>query len=82
MAGLYCRFRACLKGAEWQRGLKWCLCLAIFGAGLMLAWSGIFDLPGKIWMWWAIDLLLVYAVSGIVMGWVVGKWGGVDAAPA
>ena len=80
VAGLYCCFRGCLNGAEWQRGMKWCVCLAIFACGMHLAWSGIFNLPGTIWLWWCIDILVIYAIAGSVMGWCVGKWGGVTAA--
>ena len=82
VAGLYCCFRACLKGPEWKRGMVFCICLSIFGCGMMLAWSGIFNLPAKIWLWWAIDGLVIYAIAGAVMGWAAGKWGGVGDAAA
>ena len=79
VAGLYCCFRACLSGAEWKRGMKFCLSLAIFSAVTLLAWSGVFNLPSNIWLWWAIDGLITFTLAGIVMGWAVGKWGGVTA---
>jgi len=77
VAGLFCCFRGCLKGAEWKRGMMFGLCLAIFGAGMNLAWSGVFNLPAQIWIWWAIDGLVAYLIGGMAMGWAVGKWGGV-----
>ena len=77
VAGLFCCFRPCLKGAEWKRGMMFGLCLAIFGAGMNLAWSGVFNLPAQIWIWWAIDGLVSYLIGGGAMGWAVGKWGGV-----
>lgn len=76
VAWLYCCFRHCLKGPDWQRGLKFGLYLAIFGCSIMLAWFGVFALPGVIWMWWGVDFLVIYAIGGAVMGWAVGKWGG------
>jgi hypothetical protein len=82
VAWLYCCFRRCLRGAEWKRGMKFCLCLSIFGTGMILAWSGVFNLPSKIWLWWAIDGLVIYALGGIALGWAVGKWGGVEEARA
>ena len=80
VAILYCCYRRCLSGAEWRRGMIFCLSLAIFACAMFLAWSGIFNLPGKIWIWWGIDSLVIYAIAGIVMGWAVGKWGGVGEA--
>jgi hypothetical protein len=78
VAGLYCCYRGCLSGPEWKRGMIFCFSLAIFYCGTLLAFSGVFNLPGKLWLWWAIDGLVIYSIGGLGMGWVVGRWGGVD----
>lgn len=78
VAWLYCMFRRCCAGAEWKRGMMFCIYLAIFGCGMMLAWSGVFALPAKLWLWWAVDTLVIYAIGGAGMGWAVGKWGGIE----
>lgn len=75
---LYCLFRRCVGGPGWQRGLKIGLCLAVFGCSQMLGWSGLFALPAAIWLWWALDYAIIYAVAGIAMGWAAGKWAAED----
>lgn len=77
---LYCLLGSCLAGSGWIRGLKFGLCLAVFASVMMLAWSGIFDLPSTLWIWWAVDNVIYFALGAIVMGWAVGKWGGEAAA--
>jgi hypothetical protein len=39
----------------------------------MLAWSGVFDLPATIWVWWALEGVGYYVVGGVVLGWVADK---------
>lgn len=36
-------------------------------------WSGIFNLPEMIWVWWSFEALVAYAIGGAVLGLVVGK---------
>lgn len=80
VAGFYCCVRACFAGPEWKRGMMFCITLAFFTAAMMLAWSGLFNLPAKIWVWWAVDGFIAFIPSGLAMGWAVGKWGGVGEA--
>lgn len=75
VAWLYCTFQRCLAGAAWMRGIKFGLALAVFTCAIILAWSGVFNLPGTIWVWWGIDSVIAYATGGVAMGWAVGKWG-------
>jgi len=41
----------------------------------MLGWSGIFNLPGNLWMWWGVDSLLGNIPGGAALGWVGQKFG-------
>jgi hypothetical protein len=39
----------------------------------MAAWSGVFNLPSKIWIWWGIDAAIYTIIGSIVLGIVVQK---------
>lgn len=71
---IYCRFRECLDGSGWKRGANFGVTLAILTGGLYLSMSGVFNLPYQIWLWWAIDGLVLYAIGGAAMGWATEKW--------
>lgn len=73
LAGIYGAVRGALAGAPWMRGLKFGLIAALFMASFCLAWSGVFNLPDKIWMWWAIESFIYYLPGGAALGWVGGK---------
>ena len=73
-AGLFCCFRACLHGPEWKRGMVWGICAALLYCTTILGYSGVFNLPGQIWLWWAVEGLILYAIGGAAMGWATGKW--------
>lgn len=73
VAWLYCACR-CGDGPGWKRGLRFGFGLGIFLCAVYRAWSGIFDLPGAIWLWWSLEGLLIYTACGAGMGWAVGKW--------
>ena len=66
-------FRGALSGPAWQRGLKFGVAMWLWAACLMAAWSGIFNLPIKIWIWWGIDAAIYTIVGSIVLGIVVQK---------
>jgi membrane protease YdiL (CAAX protease family) len=70
---LYCSCR-CGEGPGWKRGARFGLGLGIFVCAVMLTWTGVFNLPGRIWMYWAGEGLAMYLVGGAAMGWAVGKW--------
>ncbi len=65
--------RPVFTGPDWLKGLKFGLLMWVITAMMMAAWSGVFNLPAKIWIWWAIDMLIAYVISGPILGWVVGK---------
>jgi len=74
VAWLYCRFRGSLDGPDWKRGANFGFSIGILGAAIYLAMSGVFNLPYQIWLWWAIEGLVLYVIGGAAMGWAAGKW--------
>ena len=75
IAWLYCRFGGCLDGPGWKRGANFGFSIALLGAGMYLGMSGVFYLPYQIWLWWAIDGLILYTIGGAAMGWATARWG-------
>lgn len=73
-AGIYSKVRDSFQGPGWKRGLSFALCLVLFNWVFLFAWSGLFNLPAQLWVWWGIDALIIYVLSGIAMGWAGGKW--------
>ena len=39
----------------------------------MAGWSGVFDLPYNIWIWWAVDAVIYTLVGAVVLGIVAEK---------
>ncbi len=73
VAAIYDCVRSAFHGPGWRRGLVFGLCLAGFACALMGGWSGIFNLPDKIWMWWGIETFIYLPIGGAVLGWVAEK---------
>lgn len=73
LAGLYGLLRGSFAGPGWQRGIKFGICAWLFNTTAMLGWSGVFDLPYKIWGWWAAEGLVYFVVGGIALGFVAEK---------
>lgn len=73
LAAIYGWLRGGLSGAPWMKGMKYGLMLSVVGWCYMAGWSGIFNLPDKVWMWWAIEMPLYYLPGGAVLGWVAEK---------
>lgn len=72
-AAIYGWIRGGLSGAPWQKGLKFGLMLSIVGCCFMAGWSGVFNLPGKIWLWWGLEQFAYYLPGGIILGWLGEK---------
>ena len=68
-AAIYGAVRSAFAGPGWQKGLKFGLVLFLINAGAMASWSGIFNLPDTIWIWWSAEMLLYCLVGGVVLGW-------------
>jgi hypothetical protein len=73
LAAVYGVFRKALNGPAWQRGLKFGIAAWLLQASSMAGWSGVFNLPTNIWIWWAIDALVFILAGSIVMGIVAEK---------
>ena len=72
LAAIYGWIRPAL-GAGWLAGVKFGILLSLFGWVTMAGWSGVFDLPNKIWVWWAIEQPFYYLPGGAVLGWLGEK---------
>lgn len=72
LAAVYGWIRPAL-GSGWLAGVKFGIILSVFGCALMAGWSGVFDLPNKIWLWWAIEQPFYYVPGGAVLGWLGEK---------
>ena len=72
-AGVYAWIRPAFAGPGWKKGLCYGLILGFLGLAWMLAYSGVFNAPDKIWAWWAAESFLYYIIGGIMLGWVGEK---------
>lgn len=78
-AGVYSAVRPALSGPAWQRGLKFGAIALAFAVIDALGYHGVFNLPGKIWLWWMVGAAVMYAIAGPVLGWIAER---VAPAPA
>ena len=76
VAGIYSCVRNSFPAPGWKQGFYWGLSLAVLMVATNNAWSGVFDLPSKLWIWWSVDVMIVYSIAGIAMGWAGSKFGG------
>ena len=72
-AALYGWIRGGFSGAPWHKGLKFGLLLSIVGCTMMAGWSGVFNLPAKLWLWWGLEQFVYFLAGGAVLGWVAEK---------
>ena len=73
IAAIFDNIRGGLSGSVAVRGVKYGFIVFLISLCLSAGWSGIFNLPEKIWAWWSAEFLLYYVVGGFVLGWVTGK---------
>jgi hypothetical protein len=74
LAALYGWVRPVIDGHGWVRGVKFGAGVFLLVAGVMASWTGIFNLPDKVWIWWALEALIVYILGGAALGWVADRW--------
>ncbi len=72
MAWIYGCLRPTL-GRGWLAGVKFGIIVSVFGALFMAGFSGVFNLPDKLWIWWASEQPLYYIPGGAVLGWLGEK---------
>lgn len=73
LAGIFDNIRGGLGGSVAIRGVKYGVILFLINLCISAGWSGVFNLPEEIWIWWNAEALLYYVVGGFVLGWVTGK---------
>jgi hypothetical protein len=73
MAAIYDNIRAALDGSALLKGLKYGVILFLINLCIAAGWSGVFNLPETIWVWWNVEGLVIYLIGGAVLGWVAGK---------
>jgi len=74
VAGLYGYVRPVIAGHGFVRGARFRLLMVLLVAATMASWTGIFNLPDKIWFWWIVEALFSYVICGGVLGWVADRW--------
>lgn len=74
VGAFYGAVRGSIAGAGWLRGAKFGAALGIVIAAAMFNWSGVFNLPDRVWTWWAIEGVVLNTVTGAIMGWAAGRW--------
>lgn len=73
LAGIFDNIRGGLEGSTLVRGVKYGFILFLVNLCISAGWSGVFNLPETIWVWWNAEALLYYVIGGAVLGWVTGK---------
>ena len=76
VAGIYSCVWNSFKGPGLKRGLMWGLSLGIFVFVNTFGFSGVFNLPFSLWIWWGIDGLILFTMGGAAMGWATEKFAG------
>jgi len=71
---LFDSLREAMRGSVVVKGIKFGLMVWLIASLVMLAWSAVFNLPGKLWVWWSIDLLIKFVTASAVMAWAVGRF--------
>lgn len=72
VAGIFDTIRGGLNGSTTIRGLKYGVILFLVHLCVAAGFSGVFNLPNVIWLWWSVESLAYYLVGGLVLGWVTG----------
>ena len=73
LAAVYGCLRGAFSGPGWKKGLWYGVVLSVIGCCYMAGWSGIFNLPINIWIWWGLEQFIYYLPAGAALGWVGGK---------
>ena len=72
-AAIYDNIRSAFDGSGLVKGLKFGLVAFLFHLCFSAGWSGVFNLPEMIWIWWNIEFLVMFLAGGAVLGIVAGK---------
>lgn len=69
-AAIYGFIHTAFSGPGWKKGLMYGAGLAIVMGCFAVGYSGVFNLPDKIWAWWAAEGFLYYLPGGAMLGWL------------
>lgn len=70
IAGMYGIVHKGLGGPGWRRGLVYGAMVSTFMCVFCAGWSGVFDLPDKIWIVWGLESFAYYLPGGALLGWL------------
>lgn len=73
MAAIYSLIRMSFKGSGLIKGVKYGVVLVLLTACWSAGWSGVFNLPEMIWVWWTIESIIYFIIGGAVLGWISEK---------
>jgi hypothetical protein len=73
LTAIFDNIRSALDGSGLVKGIKFGFIAFLFSATMAAGYSGIFNLPKEIWLWWNAEGLVMYLVSGAVLGLVTAK---------
>ena len=74
LAAIYGCVHTGLGGAGWKKGLVFGAILSGFMITFCAGFSGVFNLPEKIWIVWSLESFLYYLPGGAVLGWLHGRF--------
>ena len=72
--GIYDNIRDAFDGSGVIKGLNFGFVLSLIYGATAAGWSGVFNLPETIWVWWVAEGFFIYCLSGAALGWYVGKF--------
>ena len=74
IAGIYGAVHTAFRGAGWKKGVKYGAIVSVLMGCFAIGWSGIFNLPDKLWAIWAAEGFVYYLPGGAVLGWLGDKF--------
>ncbi len=74
IATIYNTIAAGLGPLGWRNGLKYGFICSLFMCVFCASWSGVFNLPDKIWIVWGLESFLYYLPGGALLGFLHAKF--------
>lgn len=65
--------RPALAGPGWLRGVKFGGIVLLLTISLVLGYSGVFNLPDRVWGWWMVEALIYMLIGGAALGWAAER---------
>ena len=74
VAARYGKVRPVFAGSGWMRGARFGFWMWLFATAIAMSYSGFFNLPDRIWFWWAVEGLVGLVICSAVLAWVTDRW--------